>query len=669
MKTAPRPIRALRWSPLLWVLLVGAFQAEDAGAADLKVWAIGEGVRIDPLTGNAFEEDSKVTPGGPSGDYRAKNLVWDGATKTISLKGAANEVVAFQLILEGAGAKDISVAAGDLKGGGGKKIASEQISFFRAFYIHIDQKTHYKRANFPLRPGWYAEPLVPLDTPGLGAPFAIDGSNFVGKKPAGVKNQTVWADLWIPKGTAKGTYRGPVTVTSSTGKLRLNLSVAVFGFEMPDENHTTYQLSSYNEFSRHSTKAWRDRFFIQAHRHRATVVTSEAHRNLKPAMTHRDGKFNWEGFDKAYGPAIDGSLYSTGPRAGVPATHFNMQLGPRLSRPDKGGGSWGKAWPLANPVKSDGTEVDFTPAYVADFTALLEDVADHFARKYPKTVLTVFQIGLDEVGFHKDDRKLAFAQLRSIQGYLKIFKAVNAKHKNVLYKLDMGSGFANCRYDLDGDGRKEGPRDVVDALGHGVGLWDINGSRIDMKALAPAIERGVPVWFYNGYEPRVGPTVTGGEGVGLRTWPWITWNSGLDGMDMWNFLEGYSHRPWEKGGVVKGGNKHAGFALFFYPGEDVGAPGKIFVSMRLKAIRRGMQDYEYLYLLAKKDGSRDRALRYSARVVRNSIDVKLDVRDIIDDEVGEISAPTLSAGDKRGWSHNPEDYERIRCRIGSLLER
>jgi len=386
-------------------------------------------------------------------------------------------------------------------------------------------------------------------------------------------------------------------------------------------------------------------------------------------MTHANGRFNWEGFDRGYGPALDGSLYKSGPRAGVPATHFNLQFGPRLFRPDKGRQKRGRDWPIPTPTKNGGTEVDFTPEYVREFTALLEDAAEHFAKKYPHTILAVYQNGLDEVAFHKPDRNLAFAHLRSIQGYLKIFQAVRARHKNVLYKLDIGSGFANNRYDLDGDGRKEGPRDVVDALGHGVGIWSVNGLRIDLRALSPVMKRGVDVWFYNGYEPRVGPTVTGGEGVGLRTWPWIAWNSGLSGMSIWYFLQGYWNRPWEKGGVVDGGNQHAGFALFFYPGQDVGIPGKTFVSMRLKAIRRGMQDYEYLYLLAKKDGNKARALAYSTRVVRGSIDVLLDASDISDDEIGEITGPRSSEGDKRYWSHNPEDYERIRYRIGSLLER
>lgn len=42
-------------------------------------------------------------------------------------------------------------------------------------------------------------------------------------------------------------------------------------------------------------------------------------------------------------------------------------------------------------------------------------------------------------------------------------------------------------------------------------LWNVNGLRIDLAALKPAMDRGASVWFYNGYEPRVGPTVIGGE--------------------------------------------------------------------------------------------------------------------------------------------------------------
>lgn len=163
----------------LAVMCGGFVLAWGATAGELGVWAIGEGVRINPITGKAFEENAKKLPGGISGDYRAKNWVWDGATKTVALKGAANEVLSLQLIIEGSGAKGINVTAADLVGAGGT-IPAKQFSFYRAFYIKVKQDVDGKRAPYPLEEGWYPDPLVPLATPKLGAPFAIDGSNFGG---------------------------------------------------------------------------------------------------------------------------------------------------------------------------------------------------------------------------------------------------------------------------------------------------------------------------------------------------------------------------------------------------------------------------------------------------------------------------------------------------------
>lgn len=517
---------------------IAEYQTPNNGISTFEVWAINEGVRINPLTSRAFEENSKITPGGIKGRYQDKNLIWDKATKSISLKGSANEVLGFQLILEGTGEKNMTVSATSLVGKEENSIPAKQMTFYRAFYIYAQQRTDAKRANFSLPAGWYADPLVPLDTPKTGAPFNIDGSNFGEIKPDGIKNQTVWVDLWIPKNTAKGKYTGEITVSSDSGKIDLNINVEVFGFSMPDKNHTSLELMSYHNFAKEILQSERDQFFRHAHQHRATITNTNVYYGYQPELTHKNGKFNWLGFDKTYGPAIDGSLYKNGPRAGVAASFFNLPFDPRLKRPDKKQAERGHGWPILNPIINDGLEVDFTDSYVKKFTTLLKDASAHFSQKYPETKIIVFQDGLDEVALHNEDKNIAFAHLRSIKKYAEIFQ--QAKLKNMLYKLDIGSGFANNRYDLDGDGTKERAKDVVDALGASVGLWCINGSRIDLKALAPVIERGVPVWFYNGYEPRLGPTVIGSEAVGPRTWTWVAWNSDLAGMTIWSFLYGYT---------------------------------------------------------------------------------------------------------------------------------
>ena len=62
MKITNRLVPDLRCLALLAALLMGAVGVDNAFAADMNVWAVSEGVRIDPLTGKAFEEDSKATP-------------------------------------------------------------------------------------------------------------------------------------------------------------------------------------------------------------------------------------------------------------------------------------------------------------------------------------------------------------------------------------------------------------------------------------------------------------------------------------------------------------------------------------------------------------------------------------------------------------------------------
>ena len=649
------------------VLLVQA--ARHKGG--LTVWAINEGIRIDPVTGEAIEGDSEKTPGGISGDYQNKNLIWDSSKEIISIKGAANEVLGFQLILDGAGVSNINITCSDLRGRNGAVIPAANVTLYRAFYINVNQRYHYKWGNFPLGKRWYPDPLVPLSTAKIGAPFAIDGSNFKtytkNSRESGVKNQTVWTDVWIPKKARAGKYNGKLTITSSAGEISVKISVEVFGFELPDESHMTCEMLSYSEFSRKSSKEWRNNFYVIGQQHRITLTTSEAHRNHKPKLLPKSyGVLDWTGFDKNYGPAINGTLYKDGPRAGAPAEYFILAFGPRLSRPDKGNGMRGKSWPIPCPTKNNETEVDFTPEYVKEFSALLENASDHFAKKYPNTKILVFQDALDESPFHKDNKELAFSHLRSIQSYGKIFKKANKKHNNIVYRLDIGSGFAECRYDLDGDGKLEKSGDVVDSLGDIIGLWAINGSRLSLDAMKPVMKRGIPVWFYNGYEPRVGPTLIGTEALGPRTWPWIVWNSRLQGTCMWSFLHRYKDSAWVTGGSK---SKNPGEALFFYRGKGVGLKGQMFMSMRLKAFRRGMQDYEYLYLLSKKDRKTNRADKYAVSVVKNNINVKLNMEGIKDDEVNEVSTGKLSDGDKRHWSHNPEDFEKVRYRIGKLLSK
>src|SRR4051794_37843663 len=81
--------------PFVFLICITA-AAADSG----RVWAIGDGVRLNPVTGRVFEARPDIHKDYPSGDPRQGSAVWNAATKTVSLRAARNEFVAFQVVVE-----------------------------------------------------------------------------------------------------------------------------------------------------------------------------------------------------------------------------------------------------------------------------------------------------------------------------------------------------------------------------------------------------------------------------------------------------------------------------------------------------------------------------------------------------------------------------------------
>ena len=69
------------------------------GDPAVRVWATGDGVRVNPVTGKYLEDRPDIHKDCPSGDYSRRNAVWDAAGSKVTLAGARNEFVAFQVIV------------------------------------------------------------------------------------------------------------------------------------------------------------------------------------------------------------------------------------------------------------------------------------------------------------------------------------------------------------------------------------------------------------------------------------------------------------------------------------------------------------------------------------------------------------------------------------------
>ena len=106
--------------------------------------------------------------------------------------------------------------------------------------------------------------------------------------------------------------------------------------------------------------------------------------------------------------------------------------------------------------------------------------------------------------------------------------------------------------------------------------------------------------------------------VSNRIMSWLSWKYGIKGELYYSMDDGYS-RKWDSWDNIflHGGN---GDGTLFYPGRPKNIGGKSDIpieSIRLKLIREGLEDYEYLVMLSKHEGS-DVTARFVNQLVTNA---------------------------------------------------
>ena len=225
------------------LLTARALFAAQGSAPGMKVWAIGDYARIDPLRNKAFVDNPLLFTDSFTGNYAESNLVWDGKTRMVSLKAARNETIAFQIIVERTGDQklsDVNVRVNDLVSASGKHIPVENIDLFKEWYVDIKKRSEQ---NYSLGTGWYADGLIPclhwsgnLFPNSFILPFDIpDLLNNISLKQ---KSQALWVDIYVPKerkDAPPGTYNSRITVSSESGSTDLEVRLDVWDFMLPEE--------------------------------------------------------------------------------------------------------------------------------------------------------------------------------------------------------------------------------------------------------------------------------------------------------------------------------------------------------------------------------------------------------------------------------------------------
>jgi hypothetical protein len=150
----------------------------------------------------------------------------------VKLGAARNEWVSFQILLRSDEPVDgVSVEAGDLQGPGGRLLRGSEARLYRQHQLHIEART-YRNESF--KPDWYPDPLIPFLHPVTGK--KLEGARFTAAPFDLPANQThgFWVDLYIPTNVPPGSYQGTYRVTAARSRVReIPVSLTVWDFALP----------------------------------------------------------------------------------------------------------------------------------------------------------------------------------------------------------------------------------------------------------------------------------------------------------------------------------------------------------------------------------------------------------------------------------------------------
>jgi Glycoside hydrolase 123, catalytic domain len=590
----------------------------------LKIWAVSDNVRVSPVTGKVLVEGkNRIHADYPRDSFQQRNLVWDSAAKKVTLHSARNEFTAFQLILQPdgpVGGVDVDLAS--LKNESGQTIQKPFIAIFREWYVKVTRPSYGYEAS-SLGPDWYPDALMPKRSsrlyPGLPLDLPDDYNKIENQK-----NQAIWFDLYVPferTAAPPGKYGGDVVVSWTGGTDRIQVELNVWDFALPQENHLPGDI--WNGSMRNMPMRQEMAYYQLAQQHRFLPLIYA----YRPGLSIQGGKatLDWGEYDKRLSPYMDGSAFTEkygywGPGHGVPIHHVMLPFDVEKH------GSKSSAWPMALP------DAGRTPEYEAIWKDVGRQFREHMDR-YPawrKVLKIAFLNGLDESYDEDSYEKMIY-------------------YGKLLHEA-LGRGW--FKYRIDGGYSRE----AMEKLCAEIDLWVCHTVSFDIEIVDYFRKKGVDTWLYGPmiYEQRKNSGIGSNtlldldlnvnRAIGWVGWKyqagWVQWEFDWNAFAAWYEAENYKlpKMPYNGSGQL------------IYRGEVMGYD-KPIPSIRLKSTRRGLQDFEYFWLLAQAPGGRPAADQFCNRVIYKR---PFGEASILDTEI---------------WKNDPDEWERVRIEAGEELAR
>lgn len=607
----------------LWITAFFICAAALAQEPGIALWAVSDGVRVSPVTGKLLENRPDIQEDYPAGDPRQGNLVWDPATRTVSLKAARNEFTAFQLVIEAREPQiEIDVKFDRLAHPGGARIEGRHVAVFKAWYTQVrGPSTGYEASS--LGPDWYPDALMPYRPARLatGFPFSIpDLYNNIPDQ----KNHTVWIDVYIPFEREKappGRYTGKLDVTWKGGADSVNVVLDVWDFALPHEINLRGDI--WNGSMRQMAPEEELRYYQIARQHRFLPLIYA----YRPQLTVEGTRvtLDWTEYDNRLARYLDGSAFTEkhgywGPGYGVPVSHMMLPFDVERH------GNPATAWPVPLP------EAGRTPEYEAVWKEVGRQIRAHLDKdpKWRQVEKISFLNGLDESYNEESYEKMIY--------YGRLLKEAMGKDW-FKYRIDGGYSW-----------------EAMEKLQEVVDLWVCHTVAWDGDKMDHFRARGVASWFYGPmiYEQRRNSGCGSNTFLDLdllvnRAIGWVGWKY-RSGWVQWEF-DWNAYAAWYEAENFKEPRRtYNGSGQLIYRGATMRYRDPI-PSVRLKAQRRGLQDYEYFWMLSEMTGGKE-----ASDLIVNRIIYKRPFG-------------KASIGDTRIWKNNPDEWEKARIEAGELISR
>jgi hypothetical protein len=481
----------------------------------------------------------------------------DKLKDSVQISAARNEFESFQVVFraDSQQVEGMDLEVSDLTGPGGAILSRSSISIYLERFMDLP-----KPSSIEGTAGEWPDPLIPRVDRYIG-----EKRNAFPFKLQDKRNQPAWIEVYVPPSTRPGTYRGNVTVWIKEKRdTTIPVTLDVWNFALPPTSSlpNSFGFNGLSALRQHAGKYTND-----ADVQRFTYLYGKAalwHRlslhggSMIPPQVQfdrRNVEIDWKDYDAEVGPFLNGTVLAPAePLSGAKATSIDLRK--------------------STSLRTDEQKVLYWRAF-----------AKHFREK--GWFDRLFNYLVDEP--KPEDFEDMIRQARLVH-------SADTKLKNLVTTaprqewndaIDIWAPLVNCLVP------KPGFKDFCN----------------------PMAERRADLWWYQSCASH-GCYTVGGEyfrgwpsyiidhsGVANRVMPWLAWKYAVKGELYYNINEAYSHKPDAWTDVyLFGGN---GDGTLVYPGRprDIGGKTDIPIeSIRLKLIRDGLEDYEYLTLLSRYGG-------------------------------------------------------------------